>query len=73
MGTFTWAGQSSLGPKYHASKPMVGRMGGGLHFLVEIELEMAKMPAFTNLKVINNWMFKKYSLLVVQALPFEPP
>ncbi len=25
-------------------------MGGGLHFLVEIELEMAKMPAFTNLK-----------------------
>ncbi len=29
---------------------MVGRMGGGLHFLVEIELEMAKMPAFTNLK-----------------------
>ncbi len=26
-------------------------MGGGLHFLVEIELEMAKMPAFTNLKV----------------------
>ena len=24
-------------------------MGGGLHFLVEIELEMAKMPAFTNL------------------------
>ena len=30
---------------------MVGRMGGGLHFLVEIELEMAKMPAFTNLKL----------------------
>ncbi len=29
---------------------MVGRMGGGLHFLVEIELKMAKMPAFTNLK-----------------------
>ncbi len=29
---------------------MVGRMGGGLHFVVEIELEMAKMPAFTNLK-----------------------
>ncbi len=27
---------------------MVGIMGGGLHFLVEIELEMAKMPAFTN-------------------------
>ncbi len=26
------------------------RMGGGLHFLVEIELKMAKMPAFTNLK-----------------------
>ncbi len=25
-------------------------MGGWLHFLVEIELEMAKMPAFTNLK-----------------------
>ncbi len=24
-------------------------MDGGLHFLVEIELEMAKMPAFTNL------------------------
>ncbi len=30
---------------------MVGRMGGGLHFLVEIELKMAKMPPFTNLKV----------------------
>ena len=29
---------------------MVGRTGGWLHFLVEIELEMAKMPAFTNLK-----------------------
>ncbi len=29
---------------------MVGRMCGGLHFLVEIELEMAKIPAFTNLK-----------------------
>ncbi len=29
------------------------RMGGGLHFLVEIELEMAKMPAFTNLKGIG--------------------
>ncbi len=28
----------------------MGRMGGGLHFLVEIELEIAKMPAFTNLK-----------------------
>ena len=25
-------------------------MGGGFHFLVEIELKMAKMPAFTNLK-----------------------
>ncbi len=25
-------------------------MGGGLHFSVEIELKMAKMPAFTNLK-----------------------
>ncbi len=32
---------------------MVGRMGGGLHFLVEIELKMAKMPAFTNLKRAN--------------------
>ena len=31
---------------------MVGRMGGGLHSLVEIELEMAKMPAFTNLKLV---------------------
>ncbi len=31
---------------------MVGRMGGRLHFLVEIELEMAKMPAFANLKGI---------------------
>ena len=31
---------------------MVGRMGGGLHFLVGIELDMAKMPAFTNLKDI---------------------
>ncbi len=30
---------------------MVGRIGGGLHFLVEIELRMAKMPAFTNLNV----------------------
>ncbi len=29
---------------------MVGRMGGELHFLGEVELEMAKMPAFTNLK-----------------------
>ena len=28
---------------------MVGRMGGGLHFLEEIELKMAKMPPFTNL------------------------
>ena len=25
-------------------------MGGGFHFFVEIELKMAKMPAFTNLK-----------------------
>ncbi len=32
---------------------MVGRMGGGLHFLVEIELEMAKMPAFTNLNATS--------------------
>ncbi len=32
---------------------MVGRMGGGLHFLVEIESEMAKMPAFTNLNSLT--------------------
>ena len=31
---------------------MVGRMGGGLHFLVEIELKMAEMPAFTNLNML---------------------
>ena len=31
----------------------VGRMGGGLHFFVEIELKMAKMPAFTNLNEPN--------------------
>ncbi len=31
---------------------MMGRMGGGLHFLGEIELEMAKMPAFTNLNML---------------------
>ena len=32
------------------------RMGRGLHFLVEIELEMAKMPAFTNLNIAPNWI-----------------
>ena len=32
---------------------MVGRMGGGFHFLVEIELKMAKMPAFTNLNTTS--------------------
>ncbi len=32
---------------------MMGRMGGGFHFLVEIELKMAKMPAFTNLKSMH--------------------
>ncbi len=31
---------------------MVGRMGGGLHSLVEIELKMAKLPAFTNPKSV---------------------
>ncbi len=55
LGTFTWAGQSLLGPKNHAISSkltcMVGRMGGGLHFLVDIELKMAKMPAFTNLSL----------------------
>ncbi len=46
LSTFTWAGQSLLGPKNQTKLTcMVGRMGGGLHFLVEIELEMAKMPA----------------------------
>ena len=32
---------------------MVDRMGGGLHFLEEIKLEMAKMPAFTNLNTMH--------------------
>ena len=31
----------------------MGRMGGGLHFLVEIELKMAKIPPFTNVKGTN--------------------
>ncbi len=35
-------------------------MGGGLHFLVEIELKMAKMPAFTNLKHIVTGMILTY-------------
>ncbi len=39
---------------------MVGRMGGGLHFLVEIKLEMAKMPAFTNLKHCGKCGFNCY-------------
>ncbi len=29
---------------------MVGRMGGGLYFLVEIELKMSKIPPITNPK-----------------------
>ncbi len=36
---------------------MVGRMGGGLHFLVEIELKMAKIPAFTCLNKQFRWHF----------------
>ncbi len=28
---------------------MVGRMGGGLYFLIEIELKMSKIPHFTYL------------------------
>ncbi len=32
-------------------------MGGGLHFLVEIELEMAKMPAFTNLNTNSPFQY----------------
>ncbi len=43
---------------------MVGRMGGGLHFLVEIELEMAKMPAFTNLNLL---LFTVFILFPVDA------
>ena len=30
---------------------MVGRMGGGLNVLVEIELKMAKIPPFTYLNI----------------------
>ncbi len=48
FGNFYLAGQSLLGPKNHAS------IGEGLHFLVEIELRMAKMPTFTNPKRIND-------------------
>ncbi len=39
---------------------MVGRMGGGLHFLVEIELEMTKIPPFTNL----NRLEEKHQILM---------
>ena len=46
--------QFLFGQKNLASKPnltcMVGRMGGGLYFLVEIELKMSKIPPFTYLK-----------------------
>ncbi len=33
-------------------------MGGGLHFLVEIETRLVKMPAFTNLKRLINHLHK---------------
>ncbi len=36
-------------------------MGGGLHFVVEIELKMAKMPAFTNLKYVQISQSTKHS------------
>ena len=41
---------------------MVGKMGGGLHFLVEIELKMAKMLAFTNLKIAIHRSVVHYSM-----------
>ena len=45
---------------------MVGRMSGGLHFLVEIELEMAKMPAFTNLKAVHIVYNTKFVIITHQ-------
>ena len=30
---------------------MVGRIGGGLYFLIEIELKMLEIPPITNLKL----------------------
>ena len=32
---------------------MVGRMGGGLYFLVETELKMSKIPPITNFKMLQ--------------------
>ena len=47
FGIFTWAGQCILGHKKLTC--MVGKKGGGLCFLVEMELKMSKMPSITNL------------------------
>ncbi len=39
-------------------------MGGGFHFLVEIELKMAKMPAFTNLKRVDKNRYLKMVVII---------
>ncbi len=47
---------------------MVGRMGGGLYFSVEIELKMSKIPPFTYLNVDMN---EVYLRIIYQIGPFH--
>ncbi len=51
---------------------MVGRMGGGLYFSVEIELQMSKIPPFTNRKFVHNVAFQAHPALVKIGPIFVP-